>query len=357
MKTCTILNVRWFACCLALAATGVSQAQPQSEIWTSPIPTTSLNSGDQTTGAGNWTQTNTLQANFPRFNPTGRTLTGMNVSYSGAQSLNILVWRTAPSFAGVNANNQPVYSIMRPGSPPLWANGSGAIFFNHTFTFTPTTPLVQSHTYPTLPVASGAVPVPSAQWPNFIGTVGTVAVQLRARQNGEVFPSNGSAGYRWEGAFTGTLQIEYVYVNNNVTVSGNLTLLDTVPGPGYTRSILVEVVAGTQTFFTNANIAGNGTYSISVPANLVGSAQLRADGSSFLKTLTTVNLTGSDVIKDLTLRNGDVDNTGEVDAADIDAVIAAFGSAGQPVTDVDMSGEVDAADIDIVISNFGETDQ
>ncbi len=58
----------------------------------------------------------------------------------------------------------------------------------------------------------------------------------------------------------------------------------------------------------------------------------------------------------LSLRNGDVDNSGEVDAADIDAVIAAFGSTGQPIEDVDMSGEVDAADIDIVIANFGQTD-
>ena len=59
------------------------------------------------------------------------------------------------------------------------------------------------------------------------------------------------------------------------------------------------------------------------------------------------------------LVNGDVDESGEVDAADIDAVIAAFGNTNPPPTlvDVDGSGEVDAADIDLVIANFGATDE
>lgn len=53
---------------------------------------------------------------------------------------------------------------------------------------------------------------------------------------------------------------------------------------------------------------------------------------------------------------GDVDGSGEVDAADIDMVIAAFGSMTPDIPeDVDGSGEVDAVDIDIVISNFGRT--
>ncbi len=58
---------------------------------------------------------------------------------------------------------------------------------------------------------------------------------------------------------------------------------------------------------------------------------------------------------------GDVDESGEIDAADIDIVIANFGFvSGQPEfnegADVDGSGEIDAADIDIVIANFGLTD-
>ncbi len=56
---------------------------------------------------------------------------------------------------------------------------------------------------------------------------------------------------------------------------------------------------------------------------------------------------------------GDVDQSNEVDAADIDMVIATFGTVnGDPgfgATDCDGSGEIDAADIDLVIANFGLT--
>jgi len=60
--------------------------------------------------------------------------------------------------------------------------------------------------------------------------------------------------------------------------------------------------------------------------------------------------------------NGDVDGSGEVDAADIDEVIARFGvalgtSAYDLNADLDGSGEVDAADIDLCIANFGAADQ
>ncbi|MCC6686650.1 MAG: hypothetical protein IT205_06645 [Fimbriimonadaceae bacterium] len=59
---------------------------------------------------------------------------------------------------------------------------------------------------------------------------------------------------------------------------------------------------------------------------------------------------------DYSATNGDADGSDEVDAADIDAVISAFGLTGLPNNireDVDGSGEVDAVDIDIVIGNFG----
>ncbi len=59
------------------------------------------------------------------------------------------------------------------------------------------------------------------------------------------------------------------------------------------------------------------------------------------------------------LTNGDADGSGEVDAADIDFVIARFGGTSLPTpdsyADLDGSGEVDAADIDVAIANFGAT--
>ncbi|MBL8059371.1 MAG: S8 family serine peptidase [Chthonomonas sp.] len=58
---------------------------------------------------------------------------------------------------------------------------------------------------------------------------------------------------------------------------------------------------------------------------------------------------------------GDVDSSGEVDAADIDVIISKFGTVDggpgwQGDVDVDGTGEIDAADIDLVISNFGLVD-
>ena len=88
-----------------------------------------------------------------------------------------------------------------------------------------------------------------------------------------------------------------------------------------------------------------------------GAATLVLDGSSFLKRAVSITLTGSNqAIGNATMQNGDVDGTGEVDAADLDQVIAAFGNMGDNVEDVDVNDEVDAADIDIVIGNFGNVD-
>lgn len=70
-------------------------------------------------------------------------------------------------------------------------------------------------------------------------------------------------------------------------------------------------------------------------------------------TATTTGL--SQIVIDLPI-TGDVDGSGEVDAVDIDVVIAAFGSTTSGIAeDIDCSGEVDAVDIDITIANFGRT--
>lgn len=73
--------------------------------------------------------------------------------------------------------------------------------------------------------------------------------------------------------------------------------------------------------------------------------ELRATGAT--------SSVGSLLVLDLPI-TGDVDGSGEVDAVDIDQVIAAFGSTTPGIPeDVDGSIEVDAVDIDIVIANFG----
>ncbi len=151
-------------------------------------------------------------------------------------------------------------------------------------------------------------------------------------------------------------------------LTGSITLNDVGATFAYNRTITLTAFAGTKTVTTTAVVATGATTTFTLvlpatmPAALSGPVTVVADGSSFLKKTTAVTLTGgTQDLGIISLQNGDVDNSGEVDAADIDQVIAAFGSTfttetPASVADVDVSGEVDAADIDIVIANFGGTD-
>ncbi len=152
-----------------------------------------------------------------------------------------------------------------------------------------------------------------------------------------------------EGAAPGLLNVILFASDSN----GNL-----VPAPGggvATRSVVVSV-------------AGDGSFSVADPLiSVQGGGQagtvIGAFGGSE-GTLQTVSepflVGGSGSIPPVQIAVGDVDRSGEVDAADIDAVISAFGSifgnnGWNPATDLDQSEEVDAADIDIVIAHFGQT--
>ncbi len=142
----------------------------------------------------------------------------------------------------------------------------------------------------------------------------------------------------------------------NVNLTGTLNLNDTSGTFAFNRSISYAVKQGTTTVSSGTLVrnTSSGSFSISVPASATGAATIEWDGSSFLLRKTAVTLTGSGVVVgSVSVQNGDVDNSGEVDAADIDQVIADFGATTNITSDVDVSGEVDAADIDIVIANFG----
>ncbi len=153
------------------------------------------------------------------------------------------------------------------------------------------------------------------------------------------------------------------YVNNlradapSATLSGTLNLGDTTFGGSFSRTIVGTVKQGATTIGTitaSGISASSVAFSGTVPATATGAATIEWDGSSFLLRKTNITLTGGNVaVGSVTLQNGDVDNSGEVDAADIDLVIANFGATTDITSDVDVSGEVDAADIDIVIANFG----
>lgn len=148
----------------------------------------------------------------------------------------------------------------------------------------------------------------------------------------------------------------------NQEVTGTLNLGDTGTfGGGLVRYVNYSV-------WQNGAVVGGGmitahgpsnAFSVTLPTSVTGAVTIEWDGSSFLDRKTNVNLTGSDqAIGAVNLQNGDVDNSGEVDAGDIDEVISNFGQLwpggyGNIDADLDVSGEVDAADIDIIIANFG----
>ncbi|MBL8061103.1 MAG: hypothetical protein JNK63_10370 [Chthonomonas sp.] len=110
-------------------------------------------------------------------------------------------------------------------------------------------------------------------------------------------------------------------------------------------------------------VDADGDYILSVPLGMpAGNYDLYSNTSPFVRRKTSLVLTGGGAAEvNFVLPNGDCDDSGEVDAADIDAVIAGFGlTLGSPgyslSIDCDGSTEVDAADIDVVISSFGSVD-
>ena len=142
-------------------------------------------------------------------------------------------------------------------------------------------------------------------------------------------------------------------------LTGTLTLQDTVTPFATPRFIEGTIYQGSN-ILGKINVeadASNAWWCTTLPPTVSGPAIIEWDGSSFLKRRQSVNLTGASQDFGITpMVNGDVDNSSEVDAVDIDLVIADFGGVLVGNSDVDVSGEVDAVDIDIVIANFGAID-
>ncbi len=143
-----------------------------------------------------------------------------------------------------------------------------------------------------------------------------------------------------------------------MTLSGTISLQDFVGAPASVPIQIQVFPAGNSTPVHTAMVTG-GAFNISLPSAVTpGNYDVAFNGSPFLRRKLTMPLSAGVNGTTCTLFNGDVDDSAEVDAADIDAVIAAFGNIGANVLgDVDGSQEVDAADIDIVIANFGATDE
>ncbi len=178
------------------------------------------------------------------------------------------------------------------------------------------------------------------------------AIQRTAIGAPDTYASLYDAGYPVDVPFL----IHGTAAATNVNLTGTLNLNDTSATFAFNRNISYSVMQGTTVVASGTVVAdaSSESFSISVPASATGAATIEWDGSSFLLRKTNINLTGSALaVGSVSVQNGDVDNSGEVDAADIDEVIADFGDTSNNPSDVDVSGEVDAADIDIVIANFG----
>ncbi len=144
-------------------------------------------------------------------------------------------------------------------------------------------------------------------------------------------------------------------------ISGVLNLNDTVSPFAVERLMSYTVRQGTTTVGSGTILAAHAStpFTIEADASIIGAVTISWDGGSCVRQTVAANLNGiSTVMGAVSVTNGDVDNSGEVDAGDIDLVISQFGQSypgglGNGFTDVDCSGEVDAGDIDIVIVNFG----
>ena len=160
----------------------------------------------------------------------------------------------------------------------------------------------------------------------------------------------------------------------NLAVAGqavpfSISLQDVGP-MAYQRPMTITAMVGTTALYSNTVLVGTASsvsavtanFPVTMPAGVSGAASIVLEGASFPVSRTRAELWHFDQanLGVINIQNGDVDLSGEVDAADIDSVIADFSSIypGGPNSnnDVDVSGEVDAADIDVVIANFGGLD-
>ncbi len=148
------------------------------------------------------------------------------------------------------------------------------------------------------------------------------------------------------------------------TLSGTVSLNDFV---GALDQETVDVIIrgpadGMIGTYEDVPLAADGSYSVEVAAFADCTVSVR--GRTWIRSRSEVVsfVPNETLVLNYVLSNGDSDQSGEVDAADIDLIIAKFGTTlGDPDyhlnADLDGSTEVDAADIDIAIANFGETDE
>ena len=154
------------------------------------------------------------------------------------------------------------------------------------------------------------------------------------------------------------LHIHVNVVPVSTTISGSLTLSNTIGNSG------IETIGWTLSNSTNTYAGslvvtdfGSSAYTLTVPAAApAGAYTLKFKGGTFLAKTLNVVLTGASLIsQNAILKNGDIDQDGEVGPSDFELVVAQFGGVGS--ADVDNDGEVGPSDFEIIVANFGIGDE
>lgn len=137
-------------------------------------------------------------------------------------------------------------------------------------------------------------------------------------------------------------------------ISGFLTLQNTADdGVAANEQIGWTLTNGTNTYNGTIAVAdfGGGNYSLNIPAAAPnGPYTIFFKGGTFLGSTYNVNLNGSSISLNASLRNGDVDQDTEVGPGDFELVVAQFGEPGS--ADLDNNGEVGPSDFEIIVTNF-----
>lgn len=151
-----------------------------------------------------------------------------------------------------------------------------------------------------------------------------------------------------------TLEALIQVVNVPLNFEGGAAVFDAPRSMRYTVTSGTTVIAS-NVVFTGASAVQN--LAIPLPIALTGPVQISIDGAQYLRRRFTATLTGvNQVLPTQLVRPGDVNNDGEVDLTDIDAIIGDYlgagGSVEGSVTDQDNNGEVDLTDLDLAIGNY-----
>lgn len=170
-------------------------------------------------------------------------------------------------------------------------------------------------------------------------------------------------GEIWASTYQGRIRRITRTGGNSRALYGTIQLQD-LAGPLGPKGVNVEIRMNSNpsnVITLQVGLSPNGTFQIPVPT---GAGRVSIKHGSWLRQVIPFDSTGGNVTGvSFSLRNGDVDGSGEVDLTDIDTAIGNYllssndpGYAANRNSDVDRNGEVDLTDIDLIIGNYLEAE-